>query len=96
MNEQETSVCMCCIVKIKQKNNVCLTNFRILLILSHIYIYTGLSINILYAGDKSPMFLGGLYTFCNFVNYIFLNNFLVSLMIHRSSEKIEYFQKMCG
>ena len=39
MNEQETSVCMCCIVKIKQKNNVCLTNFRILLILSHIYIH---------------------------------------------------------
>ena len=36
--EQETSVsvCMCCVVKINKKNNVCLTNFRILLILSHI------------------------------------------------------------
>ena len=35
-------VCMCCVVKINKKHNVCLTNFRILLILSHVcesYIY---------------------------------------------------------
>ena len=47
MYEQETSACMCCVVKINKKH-VCLTNCRILLILSHvcesyiiyIYIYT--------------------------------------------------------
>ena len=33
--EQETSVCMCCVVKINRKH-VCLTHFRILLILSHV------------------------------------------------------------
>ena len=33
--EQETSVCMCCIVTIKQKTQI-LTNFHILLILSHV------------------------------------------------------------
>ena len=33
--EQKTSVCMCCVV-IKNKKHVSLTNFRILLILSHV------------------------------------------------------------
>ena len=50
--------------------------------------YAGLSINILCAGNKLPVqevfskigdilpasrFLGGLYTFCNVVNYIFFD-----------------------
>ena len=48
--EQEASVCMCCVVKINKKQ-VCLTNFRILLILSHlcqlyIYIYIHLFGNV--------------------------------------------------
>ena len=35
--EQETSVCVCCTVtKKNKKHKVCLTNFRILLILSHV------------------------------------------------------------
>ena len=34
--KQETSVSMCCVVKINKKHNVCLTNFCILLILSHV------------------------------------------------------------
>ena len=33
---QGTSVCICCVVKINRKHNVCLTSFRILLILSHV------------------------------------------------------------
>ena len=31
--ERETSVCMCYTITVKQKNNVCLTNFQILLFL---------------------------------------------------------------
>ena len=35
--EQETSVCMCCTAqKNNKKHKVCLTNFRILLILNHV------------------------------------------------------------
>ena len=33
--KQEISVCMCCVVKINRKH-ICLTNFRILFILSHV------------------------------------------------------------
>ena len=43
IHEQETTVCMCYTVAIKKKHKVCLTNFRILLMLSHvlyIVIYT--------------------------------------------------------
>ena len=29
-------VCVCYVVKINKKHNICLTNFRILLILSHV------------------------------------------------------------
>ena len=53
MYEQETSACMCCVVKINKKH-VCLTNCRILLILSHvcesyiIYIYIYIYIYIVY------------------------------------------------
>ena len=34
--KQEISVCMCCVVKISKNHNVCFTNFRILLIHSHV------------------------------------------------------------
>ena len=64
-------------------------------------------LSVLQRGDKSPMqkdffknmgdllptlrFLGRLYNFCNFVIYIFFEEWHFT-----DSEMIEYYQKMCG
>ena len=67
MYEQETSACMCCVVKINKKH-VCLTNCRILLILSHvcesyiIYIYIYIHIYCIYI----------LYIYYIYIIYIYI------------------------
>ena len=67
MYEQETSACMCCVVKINKKH-VCLTNCRILLILSHvcesyiIYIYIYIHVYCIYI----------LYIYYIYIIYIYI------------------------